>query len=139
MEVLVFFLVCNSDLFLRTFCLVCTGSKAQGGGQIQGLGASFAGSLQPSLGGIGATKDGILGSASSPIHMVTSEGGFKQQFWRTVRTLGLAFLMVSAIGALFEDRGIGKGWICFFLWDQMWLCGNQELSTCALQGKGSNY
>ena len=77
------------------------------------MGASFAGSPQPSLGGIGATKDGILGSASSPIHMVTSEGGFKQQFWRTVRTLGLAFLMVSAIGALFEDRGIGKGWIFF--------------------------
>eukprot|EP00249_Psilotum_nudum_P024446 c29184_g1_i1 orf=464-2650(+) len=55
------------------------------------------------------TKDGILGSASSPIYMVASDGGFKQQVWRTVRSLALVFLMISGIGALIEDRGIGKG------------------------------
>ncbi|KAK4787823.1 hypothetical protein SAY86_011656 [Trapa natans] len=56
------------------------------------------------------TKDGILGSASAPIHMVAAEGGhFKEQLWRTVRTIALAFLLISGAGALIEDRGIGKG------------------------------
>lgn len=57
-----------------------------------------------------SSKDGILGTASAPIHMVTAEGGhFKEQLWRTVRSLGMAFLLISGFGALIEDRGIGKG------------------------------
>ncbi|XP_011098599.1 ATP-dependent zinc metalloprotease FTSH 4, mitochondrial-like [Sesamum indicum] len=57
-----------------------------------------------------SSKDRILGTASAPIHMVTAEGGnFKEQLWRTVRALGLAFLLISGVGALIEDRGIGKG------------------------------
>lgn len=57
-----------------------------------------------------SSKDGILGTSSAPIHMVTAEGGhFKEQLWRTVRALGLAFLLISGVGALIEDRGIGKG------------------------------
>ncbi|KAJ8643381.1 hypothetical protein MRB53_005129 [Persea americana] len=70
-----------------------------------------------SVGGLSAlrnvgrsTKDGILGTASAPIHMVTAEGGqFKDQLWRTFRTIALAFLLVSGVGALIEDRGISKG------------------------------
>uniref|UniRef100_A0A0E0MYC2 AAA+ ATPase domain-containing protein n=1 Tax=Oryza rufipogon TaxID=4529 RepID=A0A0E0MYC2_ORYRU len=57
-----------------------------------------------------ATKDGILGTANAPIHMVTSETGhFKDQIWRTFRSLALTFLVISGIGALIEDRGISKG------------------------------
>jgi ATP-dependent metalloprotease len=57
-----------------------------------------------------STKDGILGTAAAPIHMVTAEGGhFKEQLWRTFRALGLAFLLISGVGALIEDRGISKG------------------------------
>ncbi|KAK4765481.1 hypothetical protein SAY86_026571 [Trapa natans] len=56
------------------------------------------------------TKDGILGTASAPIHMVSAEGGqFKEQLWRTIRTIALAFLLISGAGALIEDRGISKG------------------------------
>ncbi|GMN36011.1 hypothetical protein TIFTF001_005681 [Ficus carica] len=56
------------------------------------------------------TKDGILGTASAPIHMVSAEGGnFKEQLWRTVRTIALAFLLISGVGALIEDKGISKG------------------------------
>ncbi|KAK1375788.1 FtsH-like protease [Heracleum sosnowskyi] len=56
------------------------------------------------------TKDSVLGTSSAPIHMVATEGGsFKQQLWRTVRTLGLAFIIISGVGALIEDRGITKG------------------------------
>lgn len=29
--------------------------------------------------------------------------------WRTVRTLAVAFLLISGVGALVEERGIGKG------------------------------
>ncbi|XP_058073973.1 ATP-dependent zinc metalloprotease FTSH 5, mitochondrial-like isoform X1 [Magnolia sinica] len=57
-----------------------------------------------------STKDGVLGTASAPIHMVTVEGGhFKEQLWRTFRTIALAFLLISGVGALIEDRGISKG------------------------------
>ena len=42
--------------------------------------------------------------------MVAREGGqFKEQLWRTVRTIALAFLLISGVGALIEDRGISKG------------------------------
>ncbi|XP_026450505.1 ATP-dependent zinc metalloprotease FTSH 4, mitochondrial-like isoform X2 [Papaver somniferum] len=55
-------------------------------------------------------KDGVLGTAAAPIHMVTAEGGqFKEQLWRTFRAIALAFLLISGVGALIEDRGISKG------------------------------
>lgn len=56
-----------------------------------------------------ASKEGALGTSSSPLHMVSAEGGFKQQIWRTVRTLAVAFLLISGLGAVIEDRGIRKG------------------------------
>lgn len=70
-----------------------------------------------SLGGLSAfrnvgksTKDGVLGTASAPIHMVASEGAhFKEQLWRTFRAIALTFLLISGVGALIEDRGISKG------------------------------
>ncbi|XP_074286916.1 ATP-dependent zinc metalloprotease FTSH 4, mitochondrial [Silene latifolia] len=57
-----------------------------------------------------ATKDGVLGTSSAPIHMVAAEGGhFKEQLWRTFRSIAVAFLVISGVGALIEDRGISKG------------------------------
>ena len=38
-----------------------------------------------------------------------AEPTFKAQLWRTVRTLAVAFLIISGIGALFDERGLGKG------------------------------
>ncbi|KAL7597740.1 hypothetical protein Lser_V15G22502 [Lactuca serriola] len=74
-------------------------------------------SNEESIGGVSAfknvgksTKDGVLGTAAAPLHMVANEGGnFKEQLWRTVRALGMGFLLISGIGALIEDRGITKG------------------------------
>lgn len=55
-------------------------------------------------------KDGALGTPNAPIHMVAVEGAyFKEQLWRTFRALGVAFLLISGLGALIEDRGISKG------------------------------
>ncbi|KAH7429251.1 hypothetical protein KP509_09G038500 [Ceratopteris richardii] len=57
-----------------------------------------------------SSKEGALGSASAPIHTVSTEGGFKQQFWHTVRFVAITFLLVSAIGALIEDKSmVSKG------------------------------
>ncbi|KAK6912824.1 Peptidase M41 [Dillenia turbinata] len=80
-------------------------------------GAASAPVEEESVGGLSAfrnvgkqTKDGVLGTPSAPIHMVAAEGAnFKQQLWRTFRTIALAFLLISGVGALIEDRGIGKG------------------------------
>lgn len=59
--------------------------KARVAGQLHGYGASFTAAPQPSISNVSSAgsvpKEGMLGSSSSPIHMVTSEGGFKQQFW----------------------------------------------------------
>lgn len=56
------------------------------------------------------TKGGVLGTASAPLYMVTTEGShFKEQLWRTFRAIALAFILISGVGALIEDRGISKG------------------------------
>ena len=53
---------------------------------------------------------GFLGTSNAPIHFVAAEGGhFKDQLWRTFRSLALGFLLISGVGALIEDRGISKG------------------------------
>ncbi|KAJ8512625.1 hypothetical protein OPV22_003059 [Ensete ventricosum] len=64
----------------------------------------------PALKNVGqSTKDGILGTASAPIHMVTAEtSNFKEQLWRTFRTIAVSFLVISGVGALIEDRGLSK-------------------------------
>lgn len=86
---------------------------------MQFLGIASSPKEEESIGGITAfknigkpTKDGILGTASAPIHMVAAEGGhFKEQLWRTIRSIALGFLLISGVGALIEDRGISKGTI----------------------------
>lgn len=91
-------------------CCLVAGVKTRVGGLVHGSAAPLAGGTPSMLSSVGSsTKEGVLGSASSPIHMVSSEGGFKQQFWRTLRTLALGFLLISGLGALVEDKGLGKG------------------------------
>ncbi|KAK4485909.1 hypothetical protein RD792_008560, partial [Penstemon davidsonii] len=81
-------------------------------------GAAYSHLEEESVGALSAlrnvgksSKDGILGTASNPIHTVSASGGgqFKEQLWRTIRFLGMGFLLISGVGALIEDRGIGKG------------------------------
>ena len=38
-----------------------------------------------------------------------AEPSFRAQLWRTVRTLFVVFVVMSGIGALFEDRGLPRG------------------------------
>ncbi|MED6139709.1 ATP-dependent zinc metalloprotease FTSH 4, mitochondrial, partial [Stylosanthes scabra] len=56
------------------------------------------------------TKDGILGTASAPIHMVAAEGAnFKEQLWHTIQTILVLFLLISSVAAIPEDDGISEG------------------------------
>ncbi|KAK9909143.1 hypothetical protein WJX75_007825 [Coccomyxa subellipsoidea] len=56
-----------------------------------------------------ATVQGELGSAKNPVYMMQAEPSFRAQLWRTVRTLAVAFLVLSGVGALVEERGLTKG------------------------------
>jgi ATP-dependent metalloprotease len=76
-------------------------------------GASFAslpffGGAGGALGG-GAAAAAPLGSARNPLITAQAEPGFFSQMWRTARVLGLAFLLVAGLGALAEERGLGRG------------------------------
>ncbi|ABP00236.1 predicted protein [Ostreococcus lucimarinus CCE9901] len=52
-----------------------------------------------------AAPKGMLASEKNPLYTQQLEPTFKAQLWRTVRTLGTAFIVLSGIGALLEDRG----------------------------------
>lgn len=107
-------------------CLfLCAGARAQGSSYMAPAASAaytapgFAGAPLQSgsvalgavgaAGATGAPTGAALGTASSPIHMVPLEGGWRSQLWRTVRSLALAFVVLSGVGAIMEDRGLGKG------------------------------
>ena len=50
-----------------------------------------------------------LGTARNPIYMMQAEPTFWAQLWRSVRVLGLAFLFMAGLGAMVEERGMGRG------------------------------
>ncbi len=66
------------------------------------------------LGGFaaGAAAQGAqseLGTAQNPLVMMQAEQSLGSQLWRTLRTLGVAFLIISGVGVLMEDKGLGRG------------------------------
>jgi len=64
---------------------------------------------------LAAAATAALGTAANPLVTATAEPTARAQLWRTLRTLGLAFVLVSAAGAVMEDRagggpgGLGRG------------------------------
>jgi ATP-dependent metalloprotease len=85
------------------------GAEAVRGGSTQ---ASSFPSFSPGAAlpfGAGAAAAGLepLGSATRPLYTQMLEPTFKTQLWRTVRTLGTAFIVFSAIGALMDEKGGG--------------------------------
>jgi len=43
------------------------------------------------------------------VHVAMSEPNFKQQLWRTLRTLAFAYLLLLGITTIMEERGMAKG------------------------------
>lgn len=61
-----------------------------------------------SLGQVAAVSSGAQGvTANDPVYVSMVEGSFKSNFWKTLRTLGVAFLVVSALGAILDEK-VGK-------------------------------
>jgi len=56
-----------------------------------------------------ANKGKELGSSVEPVHVSLAEPSMRSQLWKTVRALGTTFLVLSGIGAILEERGLGKG------------------------------
>ncbi len=94
-------------------------------GYLSSVGGSVGGSAVPPVGGftgMAATQlaragspsgaDATmspLGSSANPVYMMQAEPTFASQMWRSVRVLGLAFLLMAGLGAMAEERGLSKG------------------------------
>ena len=94
-------------------------------GDLSSVGGSVGGSAVPPVGGftgMAATQlaragspsgaDATmspLGSSANPVYMMQAEPTFASQMWRSVRVLGLAFLLMAGLGAMAEERGLSKG------------------------------
>jgi len=48
-------------------------------------------------------------TADKPIYVAMPEPSFKNQAWKTVRAIATLFLVMSALGAVVEERGLSKG------------------------------
>jgi ATP-dependent metalloprotease len=46
-------------------------------------------------------------SPHDPVYVSMVDGGFKSNMWKTVRSLAVAFLVVSALGAILDEK-VGK-------------------------------
>ncbi|RLN90175.1 hypothetical protein BBJ28_00014400 [Nothophytophthora sp. Chile5] len=79
--------------------------------------ASYAGDMGASsrqFGGLAAANSSAAlgaaaqgGTAHDPVYVSMVEGSFKSNMWKTLRTLGVAFLVVSALGAMLDEK-VGK-------------------------------
>ncbi|GFR49889.1 hypothetical protein Agub_g11993, partial [Astrephomene gubernaculifera] len=72
------------------------------------LGAAGAAALG---GAGGAAAEGAMGSPKNPLVMTFAEPSFSSQVWRTVRTLGGAFILVTCLGTLLDDKGLTKSFL----------------------------
>ena len=48
------------------------------------------------------------GTAANPVQVAVVQAGWKSQLWRTVRVLAVAFLALSAFGALLDEKGVSS-------------------------------
>mmetsp|Transcript_8486 Transcript_8486/g.25505 ORF Transcript_8486/g.25505 Transcript_8486/m.25505 type:complete len:733 (+) Transcript_8486:280-2478(+) len=65
--------------------------------------ASAVGGTQTlNLGGNGS------GSPQEPVYVSLAEPSFRSQLWKSVRGLGMTFLLLAGLGTFMEDRGIGR-------------------------------
>jgi ATP-dependent metalloprotease len=85
------------------------GAGAGYGGAAYGAmhGAASQSALPFAAAGAAAAGAEAIGTAARPLYMQMLEPTFKAQLWRTVRTLGTAFVVLSAIGAVMDEKGGG--------------------------------
>jgi len=64
---------------------------------------------EPHLGEKGQKAQGKKGTPTDPVYVVMQEPGLKSQLWRMVRTLALAFLLITGFSTFIEDKTLPKG------------------------------
>ena len=82
-------------------------ANSAGGGNTSSVAASGAAATSALRGSSSSSTSGgeALGTSKSPVFVQHLEPTFPAQVWRTIRTLGLAFVVLSGVGALIEDKG----------------------------------
>uniref|UniRef100_A0A7R9VRD6 AAA+ ATPase domain-containing protein n=1 Tax=Chlamydomonas euryale TaxID=1486919 RepID=A0A7R9VRD6_9CHLO len=84
------------------------GYSASGSGAGAGVGTpnmlGFGGAAAVA-GGSGAGGGDPVGTAKNPVVMSFAEPSFSSQFWRTMRTLGTVFILVTCLSTLLDDKG----------------------------------
>jgi len=68
-----------------------------------------ASSSPPSAMNAAAVGGNEIGTVQQPMHVSLAEPTLRAQLWKTVRALGTTFLVLSGVGAIMEERGLGKG------------------------------
>lgn len=58
---------------------------------------------------MGGASGGASGSTEEPLVVTLAEPTFRTQLWKTIRTLGTVFLLMSGVGAVMEERGLSRG------------------------------
>lgn len=86
------------------------GQGGDGGGGTSGGMAGmlgFGGAATAAAGGAGggAGAGEALGSTKNPLVMTFAEPSFSSQMWRTLRNLGTAFILVTCLSTLLDDKG----------------------------------
>ena len=71
-------------------------------------GARIGGS-NPAMAGTARSAGPLAGGTpEAPVHVSMVEAGWKTQVWRTVRLVAVAFVLMSAFGALMDDKGFSS-------------------------------
>ncbi|KAK7230227.1 ATP-dependent peptidase [Aureococcus anophagefferens] len=107
-----------ADVKARLAALGGGGDGGQGGRPPRPLAAAaappaaaagaFAGASTSFVPPVGAAA--ALGAAGTPnpVQVAVVQAGWRQQLWRTLRVLAVAFIALSAFGALMDDRGMSS-------------------------------
>ncbi|KAF6262260.1 membrane AAA-metalloprotease [Scenedesmus sp. NREL 46B-D3] len=85
------------------------GGGGGGGGAFGGMGSQAAAALAAAGIGNAAGSSGELGTNRNPLVITHAEPSFMSQFARLLRSLGLAFILVTAVGAFVDEKALGKG------------------------------
>ncbi|WIA35051.1 hypothetical protein OEZ86_003540 [Tetradesmus obliquus] len=81
-----------------------------GGGGFGGMGSQAAAALAAAgIGSAAGGSGGELGTNRNPLVITHAEPSFMSQFARLLRSLGLAFILVTAVGAFVDEKALGKG------------------------------
>mmetsp|Transcript_12806 Transcript_12806/g.38653 ORF Transcript_12806/g.38653 Transcript_12806/m.38653 type:complete len:698 (-) Transcript_12806:2204-4297(-) len=82
-----------------------SGERSSGGLRMAAQYASEEASGSLAAAGVAAER----GTSSAPLYVMQAEPTVWSQFWRTARTLGVAFVVISGLGALMEEKGLSRG------------------------------